>query len=579
MRDIKIMTEMLANKIAAGEVIERPVSAIKELVENAIDANASAIEIRIEDSGISNIKVIDNGIGMTRDNLALSIKRHATSKIYNEKEMLKIASLGFRGEALSSMFAVSKFSIISSIDGISGYRLEKTADDYEITPVGANIGTIVEVKQLFYNTPARYSGLTNPIYELSLIISYVEKLALSNPQISFTLSNNDKDIIKTSGDGNIEQLFYEIYGKEVSENLLYKEDFTNNFKVKIHFGSPQISKAKKSFITLVINGRIVKEYQIEQTIINSYKNYLHTNQYPLALVDIKVDYSLLDVNIHPNKQQIKIALIDELLDMLAFNIKAGLKETQFINHQISESYPEVFQNNHSDHMLIEDNQGTNPMRRQVGFDFDTPSVEQESDLNVSIATLPQFEYIGALHQTYLLFQNEEGLFLVDQHAAQERIRYEILLKKFQSHQFTYQKLLIPIVIELSPSDYLLVNKKINDFADLGIIMEDFGLNTIRITEIDLFYMQVKDLKTDIERIIKIISQEQDISFSSYFDATAIMMACKSSIKAKQYVNLEEAQVLIDDLRTCDVPFTCPHGRPIVVNYSTASIEKLFKRVF
>lgn len=586
MRDIKIMNEALANKIAAGEVIERPLSVVKELVENAIDANSTKIDIQLIDSGITNIIVSDNGIGMSLDNLKLSVIRHATSKIYDEKEMLRIASLGFRGEALSSMYAISKFEITSSLGDEKGYRLTKVNDN-EFTTVAAacNQGTKVEVTNLFYNTPARYSGLTNPIYELSLITNYINKLCLVNPHLSITLSNNGNEIVKTVINNDMNDLFYKIYNEDIAQNMHYIADETNNFKINMYMSSAFVSKSKRSFITIAINSRIIKQFNIEKVIIDSYKNYLHTNQYPIMVLNIDADFSLLDVNIHPNKQEVKIGLIEELLDMISHNITKKLGEITYINNMNSKKIDLDATINLDELDLQLDLE-----KEIVQEEFDlSNSLKQDNNIKVDVnnyiktpvqkAGLPFFTYIGTLHQTFLMFENEDGLFLVDQHAAQERINYELILDKFRSRQYNFQQLLVPVLIELTTDEYTQIEEKMSDFKDLGIIVDPFGNNTLRITEIDTFYMKMKHLETDILNIIDLVAKNKKVKFEEIFDDIAIMMACKSSIKAHQFLDSEQANLLIEQLRQCDVVFTCPHGRPVVVNVSSYEIDKLFKRVF
>ena len=585
MAKIKIMSETLANKIAAGEIIERPLSVIKELVENSIDAQSTNISINIKQSGVESIVVCDNGLGMNKEDLSICTKRHATSKIYTNDDLLKIASLGFRGEALASMFVVSKMSITTSTDGEEAYVLNKLNDDlFNIEKIGANRGTTVEVNNLFYNTPVRFTSLNNPMYELAVIVKYLSQVAFSNPNVKLVLTNNDKLVFDSPGNGNVVDIFSRVYNNEIASNMLHKLDSTNNFKISMYYSTPLVSKTNKSFMTLSVNGRIIKNYKIENAIIGAYKNYLHTGQMPICFIDITADYSLLDVNIHPHKQQINIFLIEELIDMIVFNIKEGLQGVEFINSTFDKETTILdFDSNislekrNTDNFTFEDtnkNKLDTEKKIQASFDFS----ETDSSCKSKIANIPYIEYIGILHQTYLLFQNEEGLFLIDQHAAEERINYEKILNNFRQEDKNYQQVIIDQTIELSNFQFIDIEKKLITLSRLGIYAEVFGINTIRIVELSQIFSKLTDIATEINKVFDILS-DPNKDIIDFYDDIAISMACKKSIKAKEFITRESAVSLVEQLRECDVPFTCPHGRPIIVKYTTYSIEKMFKRVF
>ncbi len=599
MARIKLMNENLANKIAAGEIIERPLSVVKELVENAIDAEATIIEINLRESGINTIEVIDNGYGMNKADLEMCTKRHATSKIYSDKELFKIATLGFRGEALASIFAVSKFKITTSLDGTLAYSLIKSGDElFEIEECMRNQGTTVEIKSLFYNTPARFKHLNSVYYELSLIINYVNKLALTLPQISFKLVNDDNVIIHTFGNGDELGAIAKVYSPKLANNMIKLEANSENFRINGYTSHPNDTRSKKSYITLAINGRIIRNYQIENALINGYGKFLHTNQYPITILNIELDYALVDVNIHPTKQQVKISLISELEDLISAVVDQSLKSLMYIAHSDDDSsLPPV--NNYVDERVSSTRENyyfneladatENPMTNDELIADDTsiknaPKIEKldlfsNEDDKFTTPRLPQLEYIGSLQNTYLLFQNESGLYLLDQHAAQERINYELIFNKFKAKKFSFQQLLTPIIIELPANEFILVQQKLELLADLGIIISEFGPNTLKITEIDNFYLKAGNLKVDVEVIFDKIIKQKKLSFADLYEDVAIMMACKSSIKANQYLNNTDVDSLIRDLNTCEHPYTCPHGRPVIVNVTFKEIEKMFKRIF
>lgn len=592
MTNIKLMSENLANKIAAGEIIERPLSVVKELVENAIDANANQITIELKEAGITQIKVIDNGKGMNAADLALCTKRHATSKIYSDQDLFKISTLGFRGEALASIFAVSKFEIISS-DGENGNILIKLDDEsFNIKPIAANKGTAVIIKNLFYNTPARYKHLSSPFYELSIIINYINKLALTMPQVSFKIINDEKVVLHTFGNGDVKSAIAQIYSPKLASKMIELELVSDNFKVSGFTSHPNDTRSKKSYITLAINGRIIRNYDIENAIIEGYGKFLHTNQFPISILNIELDYALVDVNIHPTKQQVKISLMEELLLLIRTMLDKKMKSLMYIAFDDEITSSKVMNLNESNYKASQTtikSTEINPINQDNFIDDSLKNISKHeiekfdlfADEEVKMATprLPKLEYIGALKNTYLLFQNEEGLYLLDQHAAQERINYEIIYKKFVERSFTFQQLLTPFTIEMTANDYLLAKNKISELEKLGIILEEFGPNTFKISEVDNFYFKANNLKTDVEVLLDRIIKEKSLEFAKIYEDIAILMACKGSIKANHYLERNEVEKLINDLNEAEHPYTCPHGRPVIVNISFGEIEKMFKRIF
>ncbi len=595
MTNIRVMDENLANKIAAGEIIERPLSVVKELVENAIDAGSNEIVIDLKEAGISAITVSDNGHGMSKQDLALCTKRHATSKLYSDKELFKIATLGFRGEALASIFSVSKFEIISS-DGELAHKLQKTDnEEFEITEVSANRGTSVMIKHLFYNTPARYKHLNNPYYELAVIINYINKLALTATNVSFKLINDDKVVLHTFGKGDIKSAIAQVYSAKLAKNMLELDLVSSNFKVYGYTSHPNDTRSKKNFITLAINGRIIRNYEVENAIIAGYGKFLHTNQYPITILNIELDYSLVDVNIHPTKQQVKISLIEELLELIETSIDKSLKSLMYI------AFDEATDNQQLDVQAIIDEKMTtempfnNPIKADSSLisdstlqlaeekynqtDLFNDVSENESVSEYETPRLPEMEYIGPLKQTYLLFQSSEGLFMLDQHAAQERINYELIYHKFKERDFEFQQLLAPFTVEVNNNEFEIVKDQLEQFMDIGIRLEEFGPNTFKISEVDNFYFKAGSLKTDVEVLISKLVKNKQLNFAKEYEELAIMMACKSSIKANHYLNQVDVEALIDTLNQAQQPYTCPHGRPVIVNVSFKDIEKMFKRVF
>lgn len=563
MNHIKVMDESLANLIAAGEVVERPLSVIKELVENSIDAQASKINIELKDSGISQIIVSDNGIGVNKEDIPLMCKRHATSKISNNIDLVNITTLGFRGEALASISAVSKVKITSSVDGLETYQYSNLDDS--IIKVAGNQGTSVEVNNLFYNTPVRFKHLSHPNYELSLITNLVKQISLIYPNISFSIINNDKPVYSTVGNNNPLDVLTSMYGSNVSKEFSHITTKSGDFSIDAYIAHPIITRASKKDIIISVNHRLIKNLKLEQAIIDGYKGYLHTNQYPIIYLNIDLDPSLVDVNIHPTKQQIKISFLNDLNNTISNMIHNELITLNFIP-EYSLNQEEVITNNQDVVSEVKFDQA------QTTFDF-----KQAKSNETNNWQLPVFSFIGNLYQTYLLFQNEEGLYLLDQHAAQERINYEKFMKLFANKDFIYQQLMIPITINLSNEEGTLFYPHYQEMVQVGIKIDALSECVYQIRAIDQFYQRCQNLDNDLLQMIRLVINNHQLNLADLYEDVAIMMACKSSIKAHQYLDRLDVDSLLTQLNECVNPFNCPHGRPIINKISKYEIEKLFKR--
>lgn len=563
MNHIKVMDESLANLIAAGEVVERPLSVIKELVENSIDAQASKINIELKDSGISQIIVSDNGIGVNKEDIPLMCKRHATSKISNNIDLVNITTLGFRGEALASISAVSKVKITSSVDGLNTYQYSNLDDS--VIKVAGNQGTSVEVNNLFYNTPVRFKHLSHPNYELSLITNLIKQISLIYPNISFSIINNDKPVYSTVGNNNPLDVLTSMYGSNVSKEFSHITTNSGDFTIDAYIAHPIITRASKKDIIISVNHRLIKNIKLEQAIVDGYKGYLHTNQYPIVYLNIDLDPSLVDVNIHPTKQQIKISFLNDLNNTISNMIHNELTTLNFIP-EYSLNQEEVITNNQDVVSEVKFDQA------QTTFDF-----KQAKSNETNNWQLPVFSFIGNLYQTYLLFQNEEGLYLLDQHAAQERINYEKFMKLFANKDFIYQQLMIPITINLSNEEGTLFYPHYQEMEQVGIKIDALSECVYQIKAIDQFYQRCQNLDNDLLQMIRLVINNHQLNLAELYEDVAIMMACKSSIKAHQYLDRLDVDSLLTQLNECVNPFTCPHGRPIINKISKYEIEKLFKR--
>lgn len=560
MSTIKLLDDNIINKIAAGEVVERPLSVIKELVENSIDANATEITIKLTNSGIKKIIISDNGEGIHQLELPLALKRHATSKINNDFDLFNLTSLGFRGEALASISAVSKVEIISNQDGIKAWSYNN--ETQEIKESIGNKGTTIIVENLFYNTPVRFKHLSTPKYELSLINNFIKQMSLIYPNIKFKLYNDEKLMFETSGANNIIENISQIYSLSTAKefkNIKYNDD---DIDIDIWLCHPIKTMPNKKHIIISVNHRLIKNTFIENAIINGYEGYLHTNQFPLTFLNIEIDPSLIDVNIHPTKQQVKLNFIDKITNKIEQLIKQEISKLNFIPEF---SIDINMQDNNKD-QEINNVKFADP---QTTFDYSQILTKEKCEWK-----LPIFKYIGSLYQTYLLFENVEGLYFLDQHACQERINYEKFLNLFDKKEFQYQNLLLPIIVNIEEELDLEI---IDILKQLGLEIEIINPTMFQVLQYDQNFNKFKNFSKDIFNIYQLIKENKNIDLPKIFNEIATMMACKSSIKAHHYVNLEDINDLLLQLNECENPFTCPHGRPIMNKISRQEIIKLFKR--
>lgn len=568
MNKIQILDASLADKIAAGEVVERPASVVKELVENSIDAGSSKIDIIIEDGGKTLIEIRDNGVGMSKEDAALSIKRHATSKIKNDFDLFNIKTMGFRGEALSAISSVSKFTLKTCQEHSTGTKLFCiNSDVISIEPCALTKGTHIIVEELFYNTPARLKYLKSDSSEFNAISEIVNKLALSNPNISFSFTSNKRLVFKTSGKGDIIEIIAEIYGLNVAKNMLYFENQNHDFKIKGYTSNISLSKANRYAILTFMNNRFIRNKLCSDCIIDGYKEFLFDNRYPYTVLYIETDPSILDVNVHPTKQEIRISKENELKDLITTTIKNTLQSNNLISKTtINKKEPNFIQPTFAD------------------FDFDKidlsdinkPRVEENVNLFEIKPTKKEYEVIGQIHGTYIIAQNEEGFLLIDQHAAAERIRYERYQKLFMD-DFYSVNLLIPLILEYPIGEFKEIMEHTELLKEVKIQIEPFGNNAIKITQIP-YYLEKIDLKIYVETLIEQILSNKKINLHELKDYAIATLACKASLKANSYLTLLDMETLIADLFKCNNPYTCPHGRPTMLKYSLYDLQKSFKRV-
>lgn len=584
MNKIKIMDEDLSNKIAAGEVVERCANVVKELIENSIDAGSRNIKIELVNSGLKEIKVIDDGCGMNEEDAVCAFKRHATSKIYKLEDLFFINTLGFRGEALPSIASVSKVTLKTS-DGVSGTLIEINGgvlikkESCELRK-----GTIISIRDLFYNTPARLKYLKSDVTELSYISSFIERLSLSYPGVSFTLINNGNSLVSTSGSGNLLKVIHELYGVNVSRNMIRVSNSCDDYDISGYICKPCVLKSNRNYMITIVNGRVVRNSEVNKAINDAYYTYKPDIKYPIVVLNIDTDPTLIDVNIHPTKQDIKFSKIDVLLELITNTIKDALygnllvpkvevREKKQYDIPIKEEYVSEVEEEYviEENSLVVNDDLLDNSNEQVQMDF---KVDEKNEEIKKVEMYP----CGLVMGTYIVAQNESNMFLIDQHAAQERINYEKILKGLREDKINIIDLLIPISIELSPSDYLKFNESRDILINLGFKIDDFGINTIIIKSHPTWLITGYE-EENIRRIIEyIIEMPKDFDRVRFNDNIAATCACKMSVKGNTSISMEDADSIIKQLVLCDNPYNCPHGRPTIITFTRYELERLFKRV-
>lgn len=675
MAKIAVLDEHIANQIAAGEVVERPASVVKELVENAVDAGASKIEVTTEEGGLTLIRVVDNGSGIEPEDCELAFLRHATSKMAHERDLFQIRSLGFRGEALPSIASVAKVQLISSSNDtglghsivVEGGSLKQNED------IAAPQGTDITVKDLFYNTPARLKYMKTIQTELGHISDVMYRQALAHPNISFIFRHNGNTLLHSPGNGDLLQVIAAIYGMNASKGMLKVEAENLDYTLTGYIGRPELTRSNRTSISLIVNGRYIRNQGVHAAMLRAYHTLLPIHRYPLAVINLNMHPTLVDVNVHPAKLEVRFSKEAELNLFVEESLRAVLSKQvlipQVVNQKIGRStsviqeqlhFPSathVTENTmpnveakqgahapeHSAHSAhTASNRGQLPLQQQNssnsdrGFVHDqatsynvntvklqgdtapsggytssgqssqfgqsgqlgksTPfsqSLAQNQEANIDPRTsemlymppeeqaqmpvFPELSLIGQHHGTYLIAQNEDGLYLIDQHAAHERVNYEYYYEKFGAPEDASQELLIPITMEFTSAESEKLKDRLAWFQKAGVILEHFGGGTFRVVSCPYWFPQGEEASI-IEEMAEWVLNERAIDLAKLREKSSTLVSCKASIKANQKLTTEEASTLIQRLAACKQPYTCPHGRPIVVSFSSYDLEKLFKRV-
>ena len=654
MGKIKALQTSLANKIAAGEVVERPSSVVKELLENSIDAGATEINVEVQEAGVTSIRVVDNGSGVEADDLSLVFHRHATSKLYDDDDLFHIRTLGFRGEALASIASVAKVTMQTSTDGIEGY--EVYAEEGEILsqkPAKARQGTDITVSNLFYNTPARLKYIKSLYTELGKITDIMNRMAMSHPDIRMSLMSDGKKILQTNGSGRTNEVMAEIYGMKVARDLLHITGETSDYEIEGFIAKPEHSRSNRHYISLFINGRYIKNFVLNKAVVEGYHTLLTIGRYPIVYLNIKMDPILVDVNVHPTKLEVRLSKEEQLYALIVEKIREAFKDKVLIpkndfDKQQPKKVLEKFEQQkmafeqrqqtsdestastdtsnreaqrHSEAIAFDLEQSTdiqesaptyNPAPQQEVSTSDTstttnndfaeaqrallqdiettpesaPMIDEQEEPSViadqpkqteSQPRVPYMEVVGQVHGTYIVAQNDTGMYLIDQHAAQERIKYEYFRDKIGEVTNENQSLLIPLTFNFSKDEQLIVEQFRDELEKAGIFLEPFGGHDYIVNSYPVWFPH-EEAEEIIKDMIEYVLSHKTINIAKFREEAAIMMSCKKSIKANHYLKKEEMADLIDQLREMQDPFTCPHGRPIIINFTNYELERLFKRV-
>ncbi|MDO3659491.1 DNA mismatch repair endonuclease MutL [Bacillus sp. C28GYM-DRY-1] len=621
------LSDELSNKIAAGEVVERPASVVKELVENAIDADSTVIEIDIEEAGLASIRVLDNGEGMENEDCKRAFRRHATSKIKDENDLFRVRTLGFRGEALPSIASVSHLEMTTSTGEGAGTKLVLQGGNIiSESRTSSRKGTEIVVSNLFFNTPARLKYMKTVHTELGNITDVVNRIALAHPEVSIRLRHHGKNLLQTNGNGDVRHVLAAIYGTAVAKKMLPLHVSSLDFEVKGYIALPEITRASRNYMSSVVNGRYIKNFPLVKAVHEGYHTLLPIGRHPITFIEITMDPILVDVNVHPSKLEVRLSKETELHDLIRDGIKDVFKQQQLIpSAQLPKrSAPAIkneqqfitFDEKPAERKVPEKapapsyspmklssvvKEPVNTEEEWPSAQFNSPSIvdqeqsieapdvsedqpvaleqehHQEEQSEPTSERVPIMYPIGQMHGTYILAQNENGLYIIDQHAAQERIKYEYFREKVGEVEPEVQDMIVPLTFHYSTNEALIIEQHKQELESVGVFLESFGSNSYIVRCHPAWFPKGEEAEL-IEEIIQQVLDSKNIDIKKLREEAAIMMSCKGSIKANRHLRNDEIKALLDDLRSTSDPFTCPHGRPIIIHHSTYEMEKMFKRV-
>ncbi|WP_413381452.1 DNA mismatch repair endonuclease MutL [Alkalihalobacillus sp. 1P02AB] len=652
MGKIKQLHDSLSNKIAAGEVVERPASIVKELVENAIDANSSHILVEMEEGGLSSIRIVDNGDGMENDDVETAFLRHATSKIRTDRDLFHIKTLGFRGEALPSIASVSHLTLKTSTGVGAGTEIKLEGGEVvEKIAAATRKGTEIKVTHLFFNTPARLKYLKTVTTEAGNVSDIMNRLAMAHPDIAFELFHDGKLLLKTLGNGDQKQVVAAIYGRNIAKEMLEIKGETLDYSLRGYVCKPEITRASRQYISIIVNGRYIRNFVLAKAIQAGYHTLLPIGRFPIVVLSIEMDPLLIDVNVHPAKLEVRLSKETELSQLITESIVSIFKKQTLIpevnvkkatkltseqisldfetkqqaqisekgkeaqSKQVHEPFSQVdiyqtpsFSETKSEEERL-DPEVVNEKMPKLGASPFTPSrisddeeqtvtqfepslkelehsnsTEQES-VTEQVEVQQEFEPsrvpilypVGQMHGTYIIAQNEQGMYLIDQHAAQERIKYEFFRDKVKETEPNVQDLLVPFTIECTQQEMAMIVEHIDKLKQVGVFLEEFGPHTFIVRSHPTWLPKGLEEET-IREIIEQLLSTNKVDIGTLREEAAILMSCKAAIKANRHLRHDEIFALLESLRKSSDPFTCPHGRPILIHFSTYELEKMFKRV-
>ena len=590
-KEIQVLSKNTIDQIAAGEVIERPASVVKELTENAIDAGASAISVEIKKGGISEIRITDNGCGIPVKQIHTAFLRHATSKLREAKELDSIHSLGFRGEALSSIAAVSMVTMITkaSEEDFGSQFMIEGGEEGELQEIGAPDGTTFIVRNLFYNTPARKKFLKSQQTESGYVQSMMEHLALSHPEISFRFSTDGRERLQTSGNGKIEDVVYQIFGREIVKNLLPIEQKTEYYSLKGFLGNYTVNRGNRDFENFFVNGRLVEDKILRKAVEEGYRGFLMQHQFPFAVLFFQFPDGTIDVNVHPAKKEIRMDHGPEVLSLLSAAVHERLTRRDDIiavtlTKEKKEDHvtPKVSALPFEEKHLKQVNRAVEEHAASVLKDTAISRYTEEVTKAVQMSFLseksrPFYRIIGQVFDTYWMFEYDGKLYILDQHAAHEKVNYERLMASLKNKTMTSQMVSPALIITLSIQEAAAIEEHRADIEALGFAFESFGGHEYRITATpgNLYSIDTKHLFMDLAA--QAVSWKADEE-SALIRERVATIACKASIKGNQRISQMELEKLLDELLMLDEPFHCPHGRPTMVSLTRDELDKMFKRI-
>ncbi|MFC0471971.1 DNA mismatch repair endonuclease MutL [Halalkalibacter kiskunsagensis] len=634
MTQIIKLDDALSNKIAAGEVVERPASIVKELVENSLDANSTHIVVEIDEGGLSSIRIVDNGDGINNDEVETAFYRHATSKIRTDRDLFQIATLGFRGEALPSIASVAHVKLTTSMGTGRGTEIVLEGGIVKHKKAAtARKGTEIVVTNLFYNTPARLKYLKTVHTEAGNVSDIINRLALAHPHVAFEYSHHGKEVLKTSGNGDIRQVIAAIYGRNVAKKVQPIEGQSLDYEIRGFVALPELTRASRQYMSIFINGRYIRNYALARAIQEGYHTLLPIGRYPLVVLSIDMDPKLIDVNVHPSKLEVRLSKEEELGQLITSSIKRVFKQQTLIPAADTKKRSD-FSNYRSEQVSLDFEKGTEGQSNQVKeasheqvrsdsfFPFDVQKESEKVEIGSSTANIAEKETkhqeyeeepfeqreketfiqnekvpikpaisvqepsndrvpalypVGQMHGTYIIAQNETGMYLIDQHAAQERVKYEFFRDKVAEVDPHVQDLLIPITLECTAQEFATINDHLDDLHEVGVFLEVFGTQAFIVRAHPTWLPKGYEEET-IREIIDFLLEHRKVDIAKLREEAAILMSCKAAIKANRHLRQDEMFALLESLRKSSDPFTCPHGRPILVHFSTYALEKMFKRV-